>query len=51
MNEVLYAIEFLLRSLTWKDAAIFAVAFVGGVIVCRLFKAKSDKIEDYLDEK
>ena len=51
MSEVLYAIEFLLRSLTWKDAAIFAVAFVGGFIVCRLLKAKSDKIEDYLDEK
>ena len=51
MNEVLYAIEFLLRSLTWKDAAVFCIAFAGGVVVCRLLKAKKDKIEEYLDEK
>ena len=51
MNEVLYAIEYLLRSLTWKDAIIFALVLVGIVVVFRLFKAKEDKIEEHLDEK
>ena len=51
MNEVLYAIEYLLRSLTWVDAVIFCLAVVGVVVVFRLFKAKQDKIEDYLDDK
>ena len=51
MNEVLYAIEYFLRSLTWVDAVIFCLAVVGVVVVFRLFKAKQDKIEDYLDDK
>ena len=51
MNEVLYAIEYLLRSLTWMDAAILGLVIVGVVVVFRLFKAKQDKIEDHLDEK
>lgn len=51
MSEILYGIEYLLRSLTWKDAAIFGIALVGVVVVLRLLKAKQDKIEDYLDEK
>ena len=50
MNEVLYAIEYLLRSLTWKHAVIFGIAVVAFVIVCRLLKAKKDKIDEYLDE-
>ena len=51
MNEVLYAIEYLLRSLTWKDAVIFGLVLVGVVVLFRLFKAKQDKIEEHLDEK
>ena len=51
MNEVLYAIEYLLRSLTWMHAAILGLVIVGVVVVFRLFKAKQDKIEDYLYEK
>ena len=51
MNEVLYAIEYFLRSLTWMHAAILGLVIVGVVILFRLFKAKQDKIEDYLDEK
>ena len=51
MNEVLYAIEYLLRSLTWKDAVVFGIALVGIIVVCRLLKAKKDKIEKYLDER
>jgi hypothetical protein len=51
MNEVLYAIEYLLRSLTWKDAAVFCIALVGVFVVCRLLKAKKDKIEEHLDER
>lgn len=51
MNEVLYGIEYLLRSLTWMDAVVFGIVLVGVVVVFRLFKAKQDKIEEYLDEK
>ena len=51
MNEVLYAIEFLLRSLTWKDAVVFGIVLVGVIVVFRLFKAKQDKIEEHLEEK
>ena len=51
MNEVLYAIEFFLRSLTWMDALVVGLVLVGVIVVFRLFKAKQDKIEDYLDEK
>ena len=51
MNEVLYAIEYLLSSLTWVHAVIFCIALVGVVVVFRLFKAKQDKIEEYLEEK
>ena len=50
MNEVLYAIEFLLRSLTWKDAVIFALVVVGVIVLFRLFKAKQDKIEEHLED-
>ena len=50
-NEVLYSIEYLLRLLTWKDAAIFGIALVGVFVVCRLLKAKKDKIEEKLDER
>ena len=48
MNEVLYAIEYLLRSLTWKDAAVFCIVLF---VVCGLLKVKKDKIEEHLDEK
>ena len=51
MNEVLYAVEFLLRSLTWKHAIVLGIVLVGVVVVFRLLKAKQDKIENYLDEK
>ena len=51
MNEVLYAIEYLLRSLTWKDAVVVGIALVGAIVVCRLLKAKKDKIEEHLEEK
>lgn len=51
MNEVLYAIEFLLRSLTWMDAVVAALVIVGVIVVFRLFKAKQDKIEEHLEEK
>ena len=51
MNEVLYAIELLLNSLTWVHAVVFGLVIVGVIVVFRLFKAKQDKIEDYLDEK
>ena len=51
MNEVLYAIEFFLRSLTWRHTVVLGIVIVGVVVVFRLFKAKQDKIEEYLDEK
>ena len=51
MNEVLFSIEYLLRSLTWKDAAVAGIALVGVVVACRLLKAKKDKIEEKLDER
>lgn len=51
MNEVLYVIESLLSSLTWVHAVVLVLVLVGVVVVFRLFKAKQDKIEDYLDEK
>ncbi len=51
MNEVLYAIEYLLRSLTWADAAVFGVVLVGVFVVFRLLKAKQDKIEEHLEDK
>ena len=51
MNEVLFSIEYLLRSLTWKDAVVFGIALVGVFVVCRLLKAKKDKIEEKLDER
>ena len=51
MGEVLYAIEFLLRKLTWEHATILLLAIVGLIVVVRLLKLKQDKIEDYLDEK
>ena len=51
MNEVLYGIEYLLSSLTWVHAVIFCIELVGVVVVFRLFKAKQDKIEEYLEEK
>ena len=50
MNEVLYAIEFLLRSLTWKDAVVAGIVIVGVIILFRLFKAKQDKIEEHLED-
>lgn len=51
MNEVLYAIEYFLGSLTWVHAAILGIALVGVVVLFRLFKAKQDKIEEYLEDK
>ena len=51
MNEVLYAIEFFISSLTWKHAVVLAIAVVGVIVVFRLFKAKQDKIEEKLDEE
>lgn len=51
MNEVLYAIEYLLRNLTWGHVAILAIVLVGVVVVFRLLKAKQDKIEEYLEDK
>lgn len=51
MNEVLYVIELWLNSLTWKDAAIVCLAVVVVILLFRLFKAKQDKIEEYLEEK
>lgn len=51
MNEVLYVIELFLNSLTWVHAVVFGLVIVGVIVVFRLFKAKQDKIEDYLDEK
>ena len=51
MNEVLYAIEFFLRSLTWRHAAILGIVLVGVVVVFRLLKAKQDKIEEHLEDK
>ena len=51
MNEVLYAIEYFLRRLTWMDAIVFGLVLVGVIVLFRLFKAKQDKIEEYLDEK
>ena len=51
MNEVLFSIEYLLRSLTWKDAVVFGIALVGVFAVCRLLKAKKNKIEEKLDER
>ena len=51
MNEVLFSIEYLLRSLTWKDAVLFCIALVGVFAVCRLLKAKKNKIEEKLDER
>lgn len=51
MNEVFYSIEYLLRSLTWKEVAIFGVALAGVFVVCRLLKIKKDKIEEKLDER
>ena len=51
MKEVLYAIEYFLRSLTWMDAIVFGLVLVGVIVLFRLFKAKQDKIEEYLDEK
>ena len=46
MNEVLYSAEYLLRNLTKKDAAVFGIAIVGVFVVCRLLKAKKDKIKE-----
>jgi len=51
MNEVLYAIEYFLGSLTWVHAAILGAVLVGVVVLFRLFKAKQDKIEEYLEDK
>lgn len=51
MNEVLYAIEFLLRSLTWKHAVVAGIVIVGVIVLFRLFKAKQDKIEEHLEDK
>ena len=51
MNQVLYLIELFLNSLTWVNAVVFGLVIVGVIVVFRLFKAKQDKIEDYLDEK
>ena len=50
MSEVLYAIEFLLRSLTWKDAVVAGIVIVGVIILFRLFRAKQDKIEEHLED-
>ena len=51
MNEVLYAIEYFLGSLTWVHAVILGTTLVGVVVLFRLFKAKQDKIEEYLEDK
>lgn len=51
MNEVLYAIELLLSSLTWVHAAVIGLVLVGVIVLFRLFKAKQDKIEEYLEDK
>ena len=51
MNEVLYVIENLLSSLTWVHAVVAGIALVGVVVVISLFKAKQDKIEEYLEDK
>ncbi|MBR5598121.1 MAG: hypothetical protein IKW30_12050 [Lachnospiraceae bacterium] len=51
MNEVLYSAEYLLRNLTKKDAAVFGIAIVGVFVVCRLLKAKKDKIKEKLDKR
>ena len=51
MNEVLYAVEYFISSLTWGHAAVLAIAVVGVLVVFRLLKAKQDKIEEKLDEE
>ena len=51
MNEVLYVIESLLSRLTWVHAVIAGIVLVGVIVVFRLFKAKQDKIEEYLEDK
>lgn len=51
MNEVLYVIELLLSSLTWVHAVVIGLVLVGVIVLFRLFKAKQDKIEEYLEDK
>ena len=51
MNEVLYVIENLLSKLTWGHVVIAGIVLVGVIVVFRLFKAKQDKIEEYLEDK
>ena len=51
MNEVLFAIEYFISTLTWVHAAVFAIAVAGVIVVFRLLKAKQDKIEEKIDEE